>query len=141
MIRLSTASSGFETGFTALLNQARETTETVDKTVATIIADIRSRGDAALIDYTARFDRLTLTADRLRISAAEIDAARGIDPRLDDGGIGPGRLSDRGIPSSSAARRSEDDDEAGMTLGMRWTSLDSVGLYVPEARQPTRPRY
>ena len=75
MIRLSTATTGFAAGFTALLNQARETTETVDQAVAAIIADVRARGDAALLDYTARFDRLTLTADRLRISAAEIDAA------------------------------------------------------------------
>ena len=59
----------------ALLSQARETTETVDRAVAEIIADVRARGDAAVIDYTARFDRQALTADRLRVSAAEVDAA------------------------------------------------------------------
>src|SRR5664279_5299806 len=75
MIRLSTTSPDFEAAFIALLNQARETTEAVDRAVAAIIADVRARGDAALIDYTARFDRLTLTADHLRISTPEIDAA------------------------------------------------------------------
>ena len=75
MIRLSTATSGFTAGFAALLSQARETTETVDQAVAAIIADIRARGDAALLEYTARFDRLPLTADRLRISAEEIETA------------------------------------------------------------------
>jgi histidinol dehydrogenase len=131
MIRLSTASSGFETGFTALLNQARETTETVDKTVATIIADIRSRGDAALIDYTARFDRLTLTADRLRISAAEIDAAVASIPASTMAAL---ELAASRIEAFHQAQLPADlkmTDEAGMTLGMRWTSLDSVGLYVP----------
>ena len=75
MIRLSTASAGFEAQFIALLCQARETTETVDRAVSDIIAAVRARGDAALIDFTARFDRMVLTADRLRISTAEIDAA------------------------------------------------------------------
>ncbi len=75
MIRLSTADAGFEAAFVALLSQARETTETVDRAVAEIIAAVRVRGDAAVIEYTTRFDRQVLTADRLRISAGEIDAA------------------------------------------------------------------
>ena len=68
MIRLLTTDADFEARFTALLSQARETTETVDRAVAEIIAAVRTRGDAAVIDYTARFDRQTLTADRLRIA-------------------------------------------------------------------------
>jgi histidinol dehydrogenase len=75
MIRLSIASTDFTVGFSALLAQARETTETVDRAVASIIADVRARDAAALIDYTARFDRLTLIACRLRIRTKEIDAA------------------------------------------------------------------
>src|SRR5580704_2019150 len=75
MIRLATASPGFDADFTALLGQARETTESVDQAVAAIIAEVRATGDAALIGYTARFDRQALTADRLRIADAEIDAA------------------------------------------------------------------
>ena len=75
VIRLATIHRGFDAAFAALLGQARETTETVDQAVAAIIAAVRARGDAALLEYTARFDRLSLTADRLRISAEEIDAA------------------------------------------------------------------
>jgi histidinol dehydrogenase len=131
MRRLNTADPGFEAAFTALLGEARETTESVDQAVSAIIADVRARGDAALIDYTARFDRVTLTADRLRITKAEIDAAvAGISPSLM-------------VALDVAATRIEsfhrmqmpDDlrtvDEAGLTLGMRWSPLDAVGLYVP----------
>ena len=75
MIRLSTTDPEFDAQLTALLSQARETTETVDRAVADILADVRARGDAAVIEYTERFDRQRLTADRLRIATAEVDAA------------------------------------------------------------------
>ena len=68
MIRLTTTAPDFEAAFIALLGQARETTESVDKAVAAIIADVRADGDAALLRYTARFDRQSLTTDRLRIT-------------------------------------------------------------------------
>jgi len=131
MIRLVTANPGFEAGFTALLNQARETTETVDDVVAAIIADIRIRGDAALLEYTARFDRLTLGVDRLRISAAEIDAAAASVPAAEADALD---LAATRIEAFHKAQLPVDlkmTDAAGMTLGMRWTPLDSVGLYVP----------
>jgi histidinol dehydrogenase len=131
MIRLSTASPGFEAGFIELLGQARETTETVDQAVASIIADVRARGDAALVDYTARFDRLTLPAERLRISAAEIDAAVASVPVEQAAALD---LAAARIEAFHKAQLPGDlklTDEAGMTLGMRWTALDSVGLYVP----------
>ncbi len=81
MIRLATTDPGFAAAFAALLDQSRETTESVDRVVSAIIADVRREGDAALLRYTERFDRVTLTADRLRIAADEIDAAvAGIPP-------------------------------------------------------------
>jgi histidinol dehydrogenase len=131
MIRLSTASPDFAAGFATLLNQARETTETVDQAVAAILADVRARGDAALIEYTARFDRLALTADRLRISASEIDAAVAAVPVATLTALD---LAAARIETFHRAQLPADlkmTDDAGMTLGMRWTSLDSVGLYVP----------
>jgi histidinol dehydrogenase len=131
MIRLSTATTGFAAGFTALLSQARETTETVDQAVAAIIADIRARGDAALLEYTARFDRLALTADRLRISTEEIDAAVASVPAAAAEAL---NLAASRIEAFHQAQLPADlqmTDAAGMTLGMRWTPLDSVGLYVP----------
>ena len=131
MRRLNTADPGFEAAFTALLGEARETTESVDQAVSAIIADVRARGDAALIDYTARFDRVTLTADRLRITKTEIDAAvAGVSPSLMAAlDIAAARIE------SFHRRQLPDDlrtvDEVGLTLGMRWSPLDSVGLYVP----------
>jgi histidinol dehydrogenase len=131
MIRLSTTNPDFEAEFAALLNQARETTETVDQVVTAIIADVRSRGDAALIEYTARFDRLTITATSLRISAAEIDEAAASIPAstmaaLDLAAARIERFHKMQLPADLKMT-----DDAGMTLGMRWTPLDSVGLYVP----------
>ena len=73
MIRLSVRDTDFEARFAELLSQARETTETVDRAVTDIIAAVRARGDAAVIDYTVRFDRQTLTTDRLRVATAEIE--------------------------------------------------------------------
>jgi histidinol dehydrogenase len=131
MIRLSTTSPSFDAAFTALLNQARETTESVDHAVAAIIADVRARGDTALIEYTARFDRLTLTAGQLRISTAEIDAAVASISAAASDAL---NLAATRIEAFHKAQLPADlklTDDAGMTLGMRWTSLDSVGLYVP----------
>jgi histidinol dehydrogenase len=131
MIRLSTTNPDFEAEFVALLNQARETTETVDQVVTAIIADVRARGDEALIEYTARFDRLTITAASLRISAAEIDEAAASIPAstmaaLDLAAARIERFHKMQLPADLKMT-----DQAGMTLGMRWTPLDSVGLYVP----------
>ena len=129
MIRLSTTDSGFEAAFTTLLGQARETTETVDQAVTAIIADVRVRGDAALLDYTARFDRFTPAS--LRITDAEIDAATaGIQAAL-------AAALDTAATRIEAFHRAQlptdlrMTDAAGLTLGMRWGALDSVGIYVP----------
>ena len=131
MKRLSTADPDFAPAFEALLAEARETTERVDQAVAAIIADVRARGDAALCEYTARFDRLALTPERLRIAGEEIDAAVA--------GI-PGELADaldlaaRRIEAFHQAQLPADlrtTDAAGLTLGMRWTALDAIGIYVP----------
>ena len=71
---LSTRHPDFEPRFTALLGQKREDSPDVDAVVAAIIADVRTRGDAAVIEMTARFDRLDLTPETLAFSPAEIDA-------------------------------------------------------------------
>ena len=129
MKTLNTAEAGFDAAFTALLNEARETTARVDGAVAEIIAAVRKRGDAALLDYTTRFDRHTPTT--LRITAAEIDAATaGIAPdlaaALDLAAERIERFHRAQLPSDL-----ELPDPAGLTLGMRWNALDAVGLYVP----------
>jgi histidinol dehydrogenase len=131
MRRLSTADPGFGTRFEALLAQARDTTTSVAEVVAAIIAEVRARGDAALVDYTARFDRMRIDAGGLAIPAAEIDrAVAAIPPELaaalDLAATRIDRFHRAQFPADLAL-----DDSTGLTLGMRWTPLDAVGLYVP----------
>ena len=131
MRRLDTTEAGFEAAFEALLLDGRDTTTRVDGVVSGIIAEIRARGDAALLDYTRQFDRLSLTAATLRVTDAEIDAATaGIEPDL-------AAALDLAATRIEAFHRAqlpsdlEQTDAAGLTLGMRWGALDAVGLYVP----------
>ena len=131
MIRLTTANPDFPAAFAALLDQARETTDRVDTAVAAIIGEVRARGDAALLDFTARFDRLRLTADRLRVSPGEIDDAVASIPAELAAALD---LAATRIETFHRAQLPADlrmTDAAGLTLGMRWTPLDAVGLYVP----------
>ncbi len=131
MIRLATTDAGFPAAFDALLHQTRETVEQVDRPVAAIIAEVRARGDAALIDYTTRFDRLTLSPATLRIIAAEIDAAVAAIPPEQAAALD---LAATRIEAFHRAQLPSDlrlTDAAGLTLGMRWSPLDAVGLYVP----------
>ncbi|NKX75985.1 histidinol dehydrogenase, partial [Rhodobacteraceae bacterium R_SAG3] len=73
---LTSSDADFEQSFAALLGAKREDSPDVDAIVADIIADVRHRGDAALLELTEKFDRLALKdANALRISAAEVDAA------------------------------------------------------------------
>ena len=131
MRRLSTADPGFGETFAALLEEARDTTTRVDAPVAAIIADVRARGDAALIDLTERFDRVRLAPETLRVTSAEIDVAVAAVPAAlaEALEVAAGR-----IEAFHAAQLPSDlrmTDAAGLTLGMRWTPLDAVGLYVP----------
>jgi histidinol dehydrogenase len=131
VIRLDTRNADFEAGFAALLGQARETTERVDQSVAAIIADVRTEGDAALLRYTQRFDGHALTVDGLRIAAEEVDAAvAGISVELLQAlDLAATRIE--AFHRLQVPRDLETTDAAGLTLGMRWTPLDAVGLYVP----------
>ena len=74
-IRLDSQSADFPARFAALLAAKRESAEDVEQIVRGIIADVRARGDRALIDLTQKFDRLDLSKTGLRVSAAEIDQA------------------------------------------------------------------
>ena len=74
-IFLDSRDAGFDARFAALLEMKREDTPEVDEIVAGIIADVRARGDAAVIELTERFDRLSLTPDTLAVSQDEIAEA------------------------------------------------------------------
>ncbi len=130
MRRLSTADAGFAEAFRSLLLD-RDAATDVGAVVAEIIAAVRARGDAALCEYTVAFDRQTLTPETLRIPAEEIDqASAGIASDL----AAALDLAARRIEAFHRAQMPSDlrmQDEAGLVLGMRWSPLDAVGLYVP----------
>ncbi|MCQ8240575.1 histidinol dehydrogenase [Rhizosaccharibacter radicis] len=131
MIRLSSADPDFAAGFDSLVSSRAEAGLDVSAPVAEILAAVRADGDEALFRLTARFDRVFLTPDTVRLSAAEIDrACATIDPALlealDLAAHRIERFHRLQMPSDLATA-----DEAGLSLGMRWTPLDAVGLYVP----------
>ena len=59
-LRLDASAPGFERDFSAFLGRNRDTDENVDRIVGDIVADVRARGDAALVDYTRKFDKLDI---------------------------------------------------------------------------------
>ena len=128
---LSTAASDFEAAFAALLGMKREEAEDVDQAVAAIIADVRARGDAALIELTARFDRMDVTAEGLAFSDAEIAAEIAKVTPEDRAAL---ELAAERIRAYHARQLPEDaswTDASGATLGWRWTPVSAAGLYVP----------
>ncbi|GLQ05564.1 histidinol dehydrogenase [Sneathiella chinensis] len=122
----------FEEGFQALLGQKRETAADVNAIVAEILAQVQARGDEAVIEYTNRFDRLSLTGGHdLRVEAEEIEAAKAA---VDAETLEALKLAAKRIEAYHAKQKPEDQyytDEAGAELGFRWTAIENVGLYVP----------
>jgi histidinol dehydrogenase len=129
--RFSDNERDFEARFAALLAAKREVSEDVDTAARTVVDDVRKRGDAALIEATRKFDRQELTPATLAVSAAEIDAAeRSVAPKQRDALL---VARDR-IEAFHARQMPTDDrytDAIGVELGIRWTPIDAVGLYVP----------
>jgi histidinol dehydrogenase len=129
--RLYTAEPGFAPRFAALLAAKREADADVDAEVAAIIAEVRARGDAALVEMTARWDRVTLDPAGLAIPEAEIDAAVAAVPPADRAALelAAGRIRayhERQLPADA-----QWVDEHGAELGWRWTPVAAAGLYVP----------
>ena len=130
MKMLSTTDAGFEQAFESLLSE-RDIAQDVHAPVSAIIADVRARGDVALCDLTARFDRLMLSPDKLRVTPDEIEAAVSKVPAellaaLDFAATRIERFHRAQLPQDLRTT-----DNEGLTLGMRWTALDAVGIYVP----------
>lgn len=128
---LSTTESDFELRFTALLGAKREDSPDVDHVVAEIIADVRARGDAAVLELTARFDRLEITAETMRFSPEEI--AEECAKVSDQDRAALEMAADR-IAAYHARQMPLDamwTDDVGASLGWRWTPVSAAGLYVP----------
>ncbi len=130
-VRLDQSSPRFEEEFAALLGVKREFQLRVDEAVAAIIDEVRRRGDSALLEYTAKFDRCHLSADRLRLTEREIgEAARrcpaGVVSALETAAK---RIRDyyaRLMPADLDYR-----DADGLRLGALWRPLAAAGIYVP----------
>ncbi len=128
---LNAADCDFETSFTALLGAKREDSPDVDGIVAEIIADVRARGDAAVLELTAKFDRLELTAADLRFSEDEIDAAIAQVSDSDRAALELAAERIRAYHTRQMPRDEQWTDGAGATLGWRWSAMSAAGLYVP----------
>ncbi|MEP4034429.1 histidinol dehydrogenase [Roseibium polysiphoniae] len=131
-VRLSDRDADFEARFQTLLSGKREVSEDVDQVVRAILEDVRERGDAAVLEYTVKFDRLDAASmAELKVSEAEIDAAMTQVPQSTIDAL---MLARDRIQSHHARQMPEDDrytDPIGVELGSRWTAVEAVGLYVP----------
>ncbi|SDW74008.1 histidinol dehydrogenase [Roseicitreum antarcticum] len=122
---------GFDTQFAALLSAKREDAVDVDDTVAAIIQDVRTRGDAAVIDLTSKFDKLDLTPETLAFTPAEIAAECA---RVSDADRAALHLAADRIRAYHSRQMPDDQrwtDDAGASLGWRWGPVSAAGLYVP----------
>ena len=130
-IWLDQAAEGFGETFAAFLTTKREVSDDVNDVVKAIIADVRARGDAALADYSLRFDGIDFSDVPMRVTPAEIDeAAAKVAPEVMDAL----RLAAERIEKHHARQMPKDDiyeDALGVGLGSRWTAIEAVGLYVP----------
>ncbi|MGR3525039.1 MAG: histidinol dehydrogenase [Paracoccaceae bacterium] len=128
---LNATDPDFETAFAALLGAKREDSVDVDDVVAGIIADVRARGDAAVIELTAKFDRLDLTPETLRFSAAEVDALVAQVPAHERAALDLAADRIRAYHVRQMPQDHSWTDPEGAMLGWRWTPVSAAGLYVP----------
>jgi histidinol dehydrogenase len=129
MLRFS--DPGFEAAFARIVARSETLPEGVEETVRTIIDDVRRRGDAALFELTARFDRLELTAGTVQVSEAEIDRACAAVSAVSHAAL---KLAAERIAAFHAKQKVEtwiSTTEEDVLLGQMVRPLDRVGIYVP----------
>ena len=128
---LNITDPAFNQDFKKFLNARRDSDTDVAEVVRAILKDVQSRGDKALFDYTARFDRLELTNTTVRVSEKELKNAKSLCSVevLEALRIATTRIDDfhrRHLPEDDAYT-----DDAGVSLDARWTAVSSAGIYVP----------
>ena len=133
--RLSTASSTFEADFQARLHWSADTDAAIEQRVADILADVKLRGDAAVLDYTERFDGLAASSmAALELTQAELKAAFEGLPAAQRDAL---QAAARRVRTYHEAQKKANGeswsyrDEDGTLLGQKVTPLDRVGIYVP----------
>ena len=130
--RLDTSSSDFEAGLTALLRFDTDDDSAVDRAAAAIVADVRKRGDAALVEYTKRFDRVDAdSASALEVPRAALDDARASLPTERREALEQAAVRIRDFHERQRTTSWSYEEADGTRLGQRVTPLDRVGLYVP----------
>ena len=133
--RLSTTSSTFDVEFKARLHWSAETDTAIDQVAADILHDVKQRGDAAVLDYTNRFDRLNASSVKdLELSQSELKAAFDTIPAAQREALQAAAqrvrsYHERQKKASGESWSYRDDD--GTLLGQKVTPLDRVGIYVP----------
>lgn len=130
-LRLDASAPGFEKEFSAFLGRNRDTDENVDRVVAGIVADVRARGDAAVVDYTARFDWAGITAANMRISDAERDAAAAQVPAAQREALIFAAARIEAFHRALMPKDVDFTDSTGTRLGARYRPVDAAGVYVP----------
>ena len=134
-LRLSTTQPDFEAQFTARLHWSAEQDDAIEQRVKDILADVRTRGDAAVLEYTARFDGLAAASmAELELTAAELKAAFDSLPAEQRGALQQAAARIRRYHEWQKTQGGETAtyrDEDGTLLGQKVTPLDRVGIYVP----------
>jgi histidinol dehydrogenase len=129
--RLDAGAADFAAVFEALLFAKRAVEQDVASAVRSIIADVRGRGDAALVELGNKFDRAGLTAQTLRVSPDEIAAAGAAVTEAQKAALARAAARIEAYHVRQLPRNESVTDSDGATLGWRWTPVDSAGLYVP----------
>jgi len=130
--RLDSTAAGFDADLAALIAFEANQDPAIDAAVAQIVADVRARGDAALLEYTRRFDRLDVpTVAALEITAAEMQAAYASLPIAQSDALGTAAARVRRYHELQKGRDWNFTEADGTELGQRVTPLDRVGVYVP----------
>ncbi len=133
--RLSTQDADFEARFQARLHWSADTDAAIEQRVADILADVQQRGDAAVLDYTARFDGLSAdSVSALELTQAELKAAFDAIPQAQRQALefAAARVRSYHEAQKQACGQSWSYRDAdGTLLGQKVTPLDRVGIYVP----------
>lgn len=130
-LRLDSQSADFPKRFRDLLAVKREATQDVEEVVRGIVADVAARGDRALFELTAKFDRIDLAKTGLRVTAAEIGAA---EQSCQSEALAALTLARDRIEAYHRRQRPVEErfsDSLGVEMGAKWTAIEAVGLYVP----------
>ena len=134
-LRLSTASPNFEADFKARLHWSADTDAAIEQRVADILADVKLRGDAAVMEYTERFDGLKATdMSALEMTQAELKAAFDGLPAVQRTALEAAAARVRCYHEAQKKASGESwtyRDADGTLLGQKVTPLDRVGIYVP----------